>query len=72
MDEKYLEQAARLEQYLRDANVRSVQQQLGRKGQADCAGCGEAIPAERRQALPSANRCVRCQSNFEFQKGLGL
>ena len=72
MDEKYLEQAARLEQYQRDANVRTVQQQLGGKGQADCLSCGEAIPAERRQALPSANRCWKCQSSFEFQKGLGL
>lgn len=72
MDEKYLEQAARLEQYQRDANVRSVQQQLGRKGQPDCAGCGEAIPLPRRTAVPSAVRCIQCQSAFERLKGLGL
>jgi phage/conjugal plasmid C-4 type zinc finger TraR family protein len=72
MDEKYLEQAARLEQYQRDANVRSVQQKLTGAGQADCLTCGDAIPCDRRQAVPSANRCLSCQSKFEFRKGLGL
>lgn len=72
MDEKYLEQAERLEQTQRDASVRSAQRALAHKGQADCAGCGEAIPVQRRQAVPSATRCVKCQSSFEFQKGLGL
>ena len=72
MDEKYLEQAARLEQYQRDANVRSVQRQLGRKGQPDCAGCGETIPPQRRTAVPSAIRCIQCQTAFERSKGLGL
>ena len=72
MDEKYLEQAARLEQYQRDANVRSVQRELAHKGQADCAGCGEAIPLQRRTAVPSAIRCIQCQSAFERSKGLGL
>ena len=72
MDEKYLEQAARLEQHQRDASVRSVQRQLGRKGQPDCAGCGEAIPLQRRTAVPSATRCIVCQSSFERLKGLGL
>lgn len=72
MDEKYLEQAARLEQTQRDASLRSVQRTLSRKGQPDCAGCGEAIPPQRRSAVPSAIRCWKCQSTFEFQKGLGL
>ena len=72
MDEKYLEQAARLEQTQRDASVRSVQRELAHKGQSDCAGCGEAIPLQRRTAVPSAIRCIQCQSAFERSKGLGL
>ena len=72
MDEKYLEQAERLEQTQRDASVRSAQRQLAHKGQADCAGCGEAIPLKRRAAVPSATRCMVCQSSFERLKGLGL
>jgi phage/conjugal plasmid C-4 type zinc finger TraR family protein len=72
VDEKYLEQAARLEQTQRDTSVRSAQRQLGRKGQPDCAGCGEAIPPQRRTAVPSAIRCIQCQSAFERLKGLGL
>ena len=72
MDEKYLEQAARLEQHQRDASVRNAQQALARQGQADCAGCGEAIAPQRRTAVPSATRCMACQSCFERLKGLGL
>lgn len=72
MDEKYLEQAARQEQHQRDASVRTVQRALGRKGQPECAGCGEAIPLQRRSAVPSAIRCIQCQSAFEKSKGLGL
>ncbi|WP_309679461.1 TraR/DksA C4-type zinc finger protein [Polaromonas sp.] len=72
MDEKYFEQASRLEQSQRDARLRDVQARLAGKGQADCAGCGEAIPSARRLAVPSAIRCVSCEQNFEFKKGLGL
>lgn len=72
MDEKYFEQATRLEQHQRDALVHEVRARLAGKGQSECAACGEAIPAERRQALPGAIRCVACQATFEFAKGLGL
>lgn len=72
MDEKYLEHASRLEQSQRDAAFRAADTALQRPGQADCDQCGAAIPALRRQALPSAIRCVACQQNFEFKKGLGL
>ena len=32
------------------------------EGAADCVECGEPIPEARRKALPSARRCVQCQS----------
>lgn len=31
-------------------------------GNETCSDCGEAIPEERRRALPSAHRCVSCQA----------
>ena len=34
-------------------------------GADDCVICGEEIPEARRKALPSANRCISCQSASE-------
>ena len=36
-----------------------------------CIDCGEAIPADRLAALPTAQTCVRCQEKYERQHGLG-
>ena len=35
------------------------------EGAAECIDCGEDIPAPRRAAMPSARRCVGCQTRFE-------
>jgi phage/conjugal plasmid C-4 type zinc finger TraR family protein len=32
------------------------------EGLEDCEDCGEPIPKARREALPSARTCVKCQS----------
>ena len=32
---------------------------------ADCADCGEPIPAARRVANPAAIRCIDCQEIYE-------
>ncbi|WP_191085656.1 TraR/DksA family transcriptional regulator [Roseococcus microcysteis] len=34
-------------------------------GRLLCEDCEEPIPELRRQALPSATRCIRCQSALE-------
>jgi phage/conjugal plasmid C-4 type zinc finger TraR family protein len=34
-------------------------------GQKECDDCGEDIPQARRQAYPSAIRCVTCQASHE-------
>lgn len=34
-------------------------------GQEFCEDCGDEIPMARRQAMPSAIRCVFCQSHVE-------
>ncbi|MBF0185990.1 MAG: TraR/DksA C4-type zinc finger protein [Magnetococcales bacterium] len=33
-----------------------------------CRTCGQEIPARRLQALPSAQRCVTCQTQLESDK----
>ena len=69
MDEKYLEQAAALEQARRDDGLQAAQRSLQGKGQARCEDCREAIPRERRKAAPNAIRCMACQTVFEKFKG---
>ena len=44
------------------ARIQAAQQQAG---QADCADCGEPIPASRRAANPAAIRCLECQEIYE-------
>ena len=44
------------------ARIQAAQQQAG---QADCADCGEPIPASRRAANPAAIRCIDCQEIYE-------
>jgi phage/conjugal plasmid C-4 type zinc finger TraR family protein len=38
---------------------------LAEPGSGICTDCGEPIPAARRRALPSARRCLDCQSFIE-------
>ncbi|MGL4829884.1 MAG: TraR/DksA family transcriptional regulator [Vibrio sp.] len=64
------DRAQQLEQEFRD---RAIAQQLKRNQDAacaegedrDCVDCGVAIPQKRIQAMPSAVRCVGCQSKKE-------
>ena len=44
------------------ARIQAAQQQAG---QAECADCGEPIPAARRAATPAAIRCRECQEIYE-------
>jgi RNA polymerase-binding transcription factor len=44
------------------ADVVRAQQKLAEGSYGRCDRCGEAIPAERLEALPWAVRCVRCAS----------
>lgn len=69
MDEKYLEQAERLEQTQRDSSLQAVQRTLAGSGSANCQDCPKSIPAERRLAAPNATRCIGCQQVFEHRKG---
>ena len=45
--------------------VANISAGLATIGSDECADCGDDIPAARRKALPSARRCVGCQSQIE-------
>ncbi|MEP0406303.1 TraR/DksA C4-type zinc finger protein [Roseibium sp.] len=49
----------------RDRGLARIAHQLGGEGADDCIACGEPIPAKRRQAMPSAQRCAGCQEKAE-------
>lgn len=53
--------AEQLERQRREAKLEEPGNEL-------CADCGDAIPLERRRALPSAIRCVSCQAWAERVK----
>lgn len=53
----------------RDAGIARARQSLTAQGSAECVDCGEDIDQERRVALPSARRCVECQTKFERSNG---
>ena len=57
--------ATRTEQRLNDMRVKAARGKLEGTGTADCRGCGEPIPEERRKAVPNATRCACCQSAEE-------
>ena len=45
-----------------DAVNAARQRMASGTGATHCEDCGEAIPAPRRKALPSARTCINCQS----------
>lgn len=54
-----------------DAAIAGIRATLQGEGDEDCEDCGEPIGARRRAALPSATRCIGCQSTFEgTQRGI--
>jgi phage/conjugal plasmid C-4 type zinc finger TraR family protein len=60
-----LEQAEEFERLQREAAVRRIQNNLAGLGEEFCLGCGDRIDDARRNALPSAKRCVDCQAKVE-------
>ena len=54
-----------IEDSLRDAVLAARRRLPVGEGQAECALCGEPIPAARRQAQPGVRTCVACQSKLD-------
>ncbi|WP_244431187.1 TraR/DksA C4-type zinc finger protein [Mesorhizobium hungaricum] len=49
----------------RETGIRAAQAALAGHGSSTCVVCHEEIEPERRQALPSAKRCLACQQRLE-------
>lgn len=65
LGERAIKRAQEFEQRQRDAAVARIQTSLSGLGEEFCIGCGERIEEARRLALPSAKRCVDCQTKVE-------
>lgn len=66
--ERGLERAEEFERMERDAAVARIRNNLTGLGEEFCIGCGERIDEARRMALPSAKRCITCQSRMEKRR----
>lgn len=63
IDEADVAQA--IDQVARERAIEASRRTVRGAGTAACEDCGAAIGAARRRAMPSARRCVRCQSQIE-------
>ncbi len=61
-----LERASRESEYYLNEQVRQVTKQVAPPNpDDDCFDCGKPIGAKRKQAMPSAVRCIACQNLLE-------
>jgi ribonuclease HI len=68
----------RCDQLAREILARQVRRSVEGRGAAEgrgqtlaegmCADCGRPIPAERRETVPGATRCVRCQTTADVPR----
>lgn len=49
----------------RESMIAEIRASFDAQGREDCVTCGEEIEPARREAMPSAVRCVGCQTLFE-------
>lgn len=51
--------------------VSKIRKEMARNsGYTECIDCGEEIGEERKRILPSATKCVECQSLFDLKNKL--
>ncbi|MCZ7893335.1 TraR/DksA C4-type zinc finger protein [Agrobacterium salinitolerans] len=60
-----LELAEQRTEQEREASIAAASRALRAPGTLECEDCGNDIARERRIALPSATRCIVCQTKFE-------
>lgn len=68
LGERSIERAEEFERRQRDAAVQRIRNNLVGLGEDFCLSCGDRIEEARRMALPSAKRCVDCQTKVERGK----
>lgn len=49
----------------RDTEIARIRAELAAEGEDFCIDCDEPIGAARKAALPSAERCIECQTIYE-------
>lgn len=52
----------------RQAGILRLQAALERDGSFDCQDCENEIEPARREVMPSATRCIACQTRFEQRR----
>lgn len=70
MDREDLQELSRgrLEKQKRDT-LQTIHDSLRPVTVSDCIDCGDPIDEERREAMPSATRCIDCQARHEIERG---
>lgn len=63
--ERHIEAADAMVRMEQDQAIARIRAELSAEGEEDCIDCGKAIAAARRAAMPSAERCITCQTAFE-------
>lgn len=64
-DERGLERTEDFQRHQDELAVARIRGALNGHGDPFCEDCGDEIEARRREALPSARRCIDCQALFE-------
>ena len=62
-----VDQAQAAEQRERFRGVARIRAGLLAEGTDNCVDCDEAIPPDRKNAMPNARRCACCQEKLEFR-----
>ena len=68
LGERSIERAEEFERRQREAAIQPIKNSLAGMGEEFCIACGDRIEEARRIALPSAKRCVDCQTKAERRK----
>ncbi len=67
-DERAIETSELTQRTLSESAIARIRDGLAAEGEEVCVECDEPIPAARRAALPSAERCIGCQTAFEHRR----
>ena len=71
LGERGVERAEAFQLKQSEQAIARIRGQLDQAGETSCQDCGDEIEEARRAALPSAVRCISCQTTFERLKRLG-
>lgn len=64
-DERSIETSELTQRKLSEGAIARIRDDLAAEGEEVCVECDEPIPAARRKAMPSAERCIGCQTAHE-------